>query len=127
MKHLLWIGLIFMGVLIWVRIKTGKAPRRVIRDHLREGALVLDVRTEEEFATDHFDESVNIPLDLLHARLDRLGDNKRRPVILYCHSGVRSSSAAIILIKAGFHHVHNAGSLADIRHAAESHNAHASA
>ncbi len=118
MQHVLWLGLVFIAVLVWVRVKTGKAPKRIVREHLKEGAIVLDVRTEEEFEEDHYDGAVNLPLHLLHAKLDRLGDDKRRPVILYCQSGMRSGSAAVILIKAGFRHVHNAGSLADIRRAA---------
>ena len=118
MQHLLWIGLGFAIVAFLVRMKTGKARRRIVRDHLREGATVLDVRTAEEYDADHYEHALNIPLHILHGKLGMLGTNKKQPVILYCDSGMRSGSAAIILMRAGFRHVHNAGTLNDVRRAA---------
>lgn len=66
-----------------------------------DGALVLDVRTREEFASGHVLGAVNIPVQELAARIVEVGDRSRR-VVVYCRSGGRSASAAGILEKAGY-------------------------
>lgn len=68
---------------------------------------MVDVRTPAEHARFALPESINIPLQLLereHLRLDR-----RRPVVLYCHSGTRSAMAEDYLQQLGFSQVHNLG------------------
>jgi len=58
-------------------------------------AMVVDVRTPEEFARAHLDSAVNIPLTELAARVTELPKDK--PVILYCATARRSALAAAIL------------------------------
>jgi len=118
MAHLGWLLVAFLLVAIIARLLTGRASRTVIRQHLKDGALVVDVRTPEEYAEDHFKDAINIPLHVLHGKLDLLG-SKSTPIILYCQSGMRSGSARVLLLKAGFRHIHNAGGLADLRAALE--------
>lgn len=64
--------------------------------------LVLDVRTAEEFAAGHLPNAKNIPLPELGERLKELEKSKSNVVITVCASGVRSSSAAAVLGRAGF-------------------------
>lgn len=64
--------------------------------------LVLDVRSEEEFATGHLPSAKNIPLKELESRIKEIEKSKANVVITVCASGVRSSSAVSILNKAGF-------------------------
>jgi len=78
------------------RVKGPEARRMVDR-----GAVLLDVRTPEEFAIGHIDGALNIPIDDLGARIAELAD-KDNPVIVYCRSGSRSAQAAKTLEKAGF-------------------------
>lgn len=80
---------------------------------INEGALVVDVRTEEEFQDEHYANAVNIPLDRLESSLSALGA-KDAPIVLYCASGSRSAYAARILSKAGYRRVLNAGGLYDM-------------
>ena len=60
-----------------------------------KSAVVVDVRTPEEFAKSRFDGAVNIPLTELAARLGELPRDK--PVILYCATARRSALATGIL------------------------------
>lgn len=76
----------------------------------QEGALLLDVRSEEEFAAGHLPGAVNVPVTQLAARLETLGD-KRRPIVVYCAAGVRSTRAAALLQEAGFSRVLNLGAM----------------
>jgi phage shock protein E len=98
-------------VLVLKHFLIGRASKNDIETHLDQGALVVDVRTPHEFAGGHYDGAINIPLSELVAQLDKLGPDKDKPVVLYCHSGARSASARRTLIETGFTNVLNAGSL----------------
>lgn len=69
-------------------IKAGKPP------------LVLDVRSDEEFAQGHVPGAVLIPHDQLERRISELGEP--RDVVVYCRSGRRSGLIQPVLEKNGF-------------------------
>jgi rhodanese-related sulfurtransferase len=73
------------------------------------GALLLDVRSPEEFAAGHLDGALNIPVGELEQRLAEVGP-KERPVVVYCRSGARSSRARSLLLAKGWQRVENLGS-----------------
>lgn len=68
---------------------------------------LVDVRTPEEFATGHIDGAMNINYwgDDFQTAIQKL--DKKRPVLLYCKSGVRSSKAAAVMQKLGFTELYN--------------------
>jgi len=66
------------------------------------GALILDVRSEEEFAKGHVPNAILIPHDELAARVSELGSDTGRPVVVYCESGKRAGMAGTTLLEAGF-------------------------
>ena len=70
-------------------------------------ALILDVRSEQEYGGGHVPGAINLPHDELENRLIELNDEKDRPLIVYCESGRRAGAAESILIGAGF---------SDVRH-----------
>jgi phage shock protein E len=76
---------------------------------VKEGAVILDVRTKGEYAAGHIRGSVNISVDQLSTNLDRL-PNKQVPIITCCASGMRSASAKSMLKARGYAQVHNGGS-----------------
>ncbi len=84
-------------------ITAGEAHRAV-----EHGAILLDVRTPEEFAERHIPGAVNIPVTDLKARMSELP--RATSLIVYCHTGGRAGAAAIILRKAGYR-VQNLGSI----------------
>ncbi len=71
------------------------------RQLVESGALLLDVRTPEEFRDRHLDGAVNIPVQELGGRVHELGA-KDRPIVVYCRSGARSASAATMIKSAGY-------------------------
>jgi len=75
---------------------------------VKEGAIILDVRTKGEYGSGHIRGSVNIPVEQLHKNLNKLKD-KKRPIITCCESGMRSASAKGILTSNGFTNIHNGG------------------
>jgi phage shock protein E len=76
----------------------------------QQGALLLDVRSPEEFEERHPSEAVNVPLPELVKRLSELGAHDR-PIVVYCHTGVRASIAKKKLTDAGFSNVRNLGAI----------------
>lgn len=73
----------------------------------RQHALVLDVRSDSEFASGHILDAKHIPLDKLTERLGELGKYKDKPILVNCQRGGRSAKACEILRKAEFKQVHN--------------------
>lgn len=89
----------------------GKVAPEKARELVKGGARLVDVRTRAEFAAGHIEGAVNIPVGELGARLGEVGD-REKPVVVYCASGMRSSSAAGALRGAGFLRVHDLGAMA---------------
>lgn len=83
------------------------AVRKRLPELLKQGAVVVDVRSPAEFAAGAGPGSLNIPLGDLAQGLKRLDPAK--PVVVCCASGTRSAAAAAILRKNGFTRVVNAG------------------
>jgi rhodanese-related sulfurtransferase len=71
----------------------------------KAGALLVDVRTNKEFATGHIASAINVPLDQLQETAGSW--TKSQPVIVYCATGARSAQAADVLAAAGFKKVYN--------------------
>lgn len=78
-------------------------------DKIASGAMVLDVRTPEEFAEGHLANAVNIPFEQVTEEFAKRGIAKDAPVVLYCRSGRRSSIATEALVAAGYTQTYNGG------------------
>lgn len=85
-----------------------------------EGALILDVRTKAEFDAGHLEGALHIPHTEIGDRFAELGENKSRPVVLYCKAGGRAGKAEQVLEANGFTKLHNAGGYDAIMAAKES-------
>ena len=90
----------------WTRIK----PPSIADIRVADGAMLLDVRSTEEFARGHIDGAVSIPIQELSNRLDELGD-RNETVVIYCQSGGRSMMAKRLLEGKGFTDVHDLGGI----------------
>ena len=76
------------------------------------GAILLDVRTPEEYAEGHIPGGKNLPLqDIDKAAV--IIDNKDTPLFVHCLSGARSRQAAAVLKQMGYTNVTNIGGIAD--------------
>jgi rhodanese-related sulfurtransferase len=72
-----------------------------------EQAIILDVRTPNEYKRGHLHNSVLIPVQELQTRYKELGTHKDREILIYCATGNRSTVASKILIDSGFKHIVN--------------------
>jgi NADPH-dependent 2,4-dienoyl-CoA reductase/sulfur reductase-like enzyme/rhodanese-related sulfurtransferase len=76
--------------------------------------IVIDVRTQQEFAYGAYPDAINIPVDELSFRIEELGDNPSREITVYCASGARSAYAQRMLMQMGYANVTNGGGLSSM-------------
>lgn len=75
-----------------------------------DGAVLLDVRTPDEYRQGHIPGSKNVPLQSI-SKVAGMIDNKSTPIFVYCLSGARSRQAAAILKQMGYTNVKNIGGI----------------
>ncbi len=93
-----------MGIFSFLGLGNAK-----IKDALRRHAVVIDVRTAQEFDQGHIPESINIPVDRVAANAERIKAMKR-PVVVCCSAGTRGGQAMEILKDKGVKDIYNGGS-----------------
>ena len=101
-------GIVFVAFFAWKRLSFVSAE--VARKQLAEGAVVIDVRSPEEFRSGHVPNAVNIPLGELRESLPRRVKDKSQVLLLHCLSGGRSGIAKQQIKGMGYQNVFNLGS-----------------
>lgn len=109
--------LIFCGVLVLIYIVYRVYKYQTLDDGLdrliKNGAVILDVRTEKEYETGHIASSQNISLGTIRERYIELDPNKT--YITVCSHGLRSIKVENILKEKGFKNVYNGGAWSDLQ------------
>ena len=75
-----------------------------------DGAVLLDVRTPDEYRQGHIPGSKNVPLQSI-SKVAGMIDNKSTPIFVHCLSGARSRQAAAVLQQLGYTNVKNIGGI----------------
>lgn len=70
---------------------------------INDGAIIIDVRNEDEYNKGHISGSINIPL----GSIDSISVDKDKTIILYCATGMRSESASKELVSLRYTSVYN--------------------
>jgi rhodanese-related sulfurtransferase len=86
---------------------------QTIQSDILSGSQLIDVRTPQEFASEHISGSLNLPLDNIKAGNFPQVD-KTKKLYVYCRSGNRSAEAARILTQNGFNDVVDLGGINDV-------------
>ncbi|MEQ9377443.1 MAG: rhodanese-like domain-containing protein [Imperialibacter sp.] len=84
----------------------GMGPSVDLKQLVKDGAIIVDVRTKGEYTGGHVKGAINIPLQVLGNNLGKL--KKEKTIITCCASGMRSGSAKSLLKSKGYT-VHNGG------------------
>ncbi len=93
----------------FIKNMLGFGPRVNYAELVKQGAVVIDVRTKGEYAGGHIKGSLNIPVDQVSQNTNRFTD-KNKVIITCCASGMRSGAAKDILKSKGYANVYNGGS-----------------
>ena len=78
-------------------------------------ALLIDVRTVEEYESGHIEGAKLIPYEEIGARIGELTEDRDREIALYCRSGRRSGIAQQTLANMGFKNAINVGGYEELR------------
>lgn len=81
---------------------------------VNHGAVLVDVRTKEEFMQGSLSGSINVPYDQIDINLKQFPSDRNKEIVLYCKSGRRSELGKQTLAKLGYKNVINAGSYVDL-------------
>lgn len=74
-------------------------------------ALLIDVRSPEEYAQRHLPGATLLPLDRIGSEIQQLAPDKDTPIQLYCRTGNRSAMALQQLQQLGYRQVRNLGGI----------------
>ena len=95
---------------VYVNITAQEA--REIMD-TREGYVILDVRTQEEYNQGHIPGAILIPDTEIEARAEEVLTDKDQLILVYCRSGRRSKLASEILVELGYTNIMEFGGIID--------------
>ena len=95
---------------IFMLKRVGQISPKDALTHLKNGALVIDVRSPGEFNSGHLPNAINIPLGEIEAVVQRRVKDKNQALLLHCHSGMRSGMAQKKLKRLGYANAFNLGS-----------------
>ena len=76
-----------------------------------KNAVLLDVRTPQEYREGHIPGSINVPLQTID-KVTSITENKDTALFVYCYSGARSRQATAMLQHMGYTNVQNIGGIA---------------
>jgi len=85
-----------------------KNNQEEIKDFQNRGAIIIDVRTKNEYKQGAIPGSKNIPLQILDSKINDI-KKLNKPIITCCASGMRSSNAAGILNNHGIEAINGGG------------------
>ena len=108
-RQFLWLTTLLFAVLLSLSVRAEQMVPEVALTKVAQGAMLVDVRTPEEYAEGHLPEAVNIPFEPIAEAFAKPGIAKDTPVVVYCRSGRRSGIAKESLEKAGYQEVYNGG------------------
>ena len=108
-RQLLWLTTLMFGLLLSLSVRAEQMVPEVALTKVAQGAMLVDVRTPEEYAEGHLPEAINIPFEQIAEAFAKQGIAKDTPVVVYCRSGRRSGIAKESLDNAGYQAVYNGG------------------
>lgn len=88
------------------KISVEKAKELVL-----DGAVLLDVRSAEEYKNGHLDSAINAPYTEIHFSISSIVSDKEQEIIVYCSTGKRSSQAKYTLNYMGYKNVYYLGGI----------------
>lgn len=90
--------------------RSGQVSSKQASEYLRNGAMVVDVRSANEFDSGHILQAVNLPLDRIDMTAHSVVRDREKILLLHCSTGVRSGMAKRKLEGLGYKNVFNLGS-----------------
>ena len=101
-KLTLFLGMLFCSnILAEVELIDSQELKQRI-ENSKEGLILIDVRTLEEYQSGHIKNSINIPHDQLILNVNVLDQYRNQPIVVFCRSGRRAQLVIETLIENKF-------------------------
>jgi phage shock protein E len=94
-----------MGLLSWLGMSSNSNE---VKEFISRNAVIIDVRTVDEYNEGHIENSINIVLDTIEKNIEKI-KKMNAPIIACCRSGARSGVASEILNKHGIECINGGG------------------
>ncbi len=78
-----------------------------LRELQKEGAMIVDVRSPQEYREGHIEGAISIPEYEIKKKIENSVPDKNQNIVVYCSSGGRSKKVQKILKKLGYQNVYN--------------------
>jgi phage shock protein E len=108
-----WVAFIILMLLALAYMymkRSGQISSKEAVEYLRNGAMLIDVRSVNEFESGHILQAHNMPLDRIDLLVPTAVKDKNKVLLLHCSTGVRSGMAKKKLEELGYKNVFNLGS-----------------
>jgi phage shock protein E len=90
--------------------RSGQISQKDATEYLKNGAVIVDVRSVNEYESGHIMQAKNLPLDRLEMMASSVARDKSKVLLLHCSTGARSGVAKKKLSELGYKNVFNMGS-----------------
>ncbi len=75
--------------------------------------IVVDVRTDSEYADKHIPNAINIPVESITTKQPDLLPDLNQTILVYCRTGIRAATASQKLVEIGYTKVYDMGGIVD--------------
>ena len=80
---------------------------------VKDGAILIDVRTAQEYSEGHLEGSINLDVNSISVNIEKLVTDKETKIVVYCRSGNRSATAKDVLTNLGYKNVYDLGAMSN--------------
>ena len=88
-------------------IQDGDITIEELKNKVLQGAILIDVRSSQEYKEGHLQGAINIPDYDITKRVEREIPKRNQQIVLYCQYGGRSRNAMTVMKKIGYNNVYN--------------------
>lgn len=88
-------------------LQNGDITIEEVKNKILQGAILIDVRSKQEYMEGHLQGAINIPDFELKNRAQREIPKKNQLIIVYCQYGGRSRNAYMLMKKLGYTNIYN--------------------
>ena len=92
-------------------IMINKVTCNEVKELVKEGAILIDVREQDEYNQEHLDGAINISYTIIGDKISEITSDLDKKIIVYCRSGARSNKAANALIDKGYKNIYDLGGI----------------
>jgi rhodanese-related sulfurtransferase len=101
----------FIGLITYMRMRrAGQVSKQAAAAYIKQGAIIVDVRSPDEYNRGHLSQAFNMPVNEINSLLPGKVQDKNRVILVHCQSGMRGKKAILNLTGIGYTQVFSLGS-----------------